>query len=260
MADFCIPSNPDISGVGVRVAIYLQNLLTFAPVVVHLWDRKITDMELKAREGQSVGILSIAFAILISTIIQAKMSSNGGASISSFHAAVILDLSWMNNTSTFVWFLLYAHYRSKATPEEGYLPATWSAWTKAVIRPFNHLVHGVDEATDAHNREKDEGIKRRAFVTVLFKPFRYNNSILLIEVITLLYFAEHGTWDPILDTFFNADGDLSHFSIPAVHRFVLIIIGTIGYPALLPRPPYHPSHPLVEPPPHHPPKPRPRRS
>ncbi|KAG6843769.1 hypothetical protein H0H87_000674 [Tephrocybe sp. NHM501043] len=159
MADSCIPSNPDISGVGVRVAIYLQNLLTFAPIIVHLWDRKITDMELKVTEGQSVGILSIAFAILISTIIQAMMSMTAGASISSFHAAVILDLSWMNNTSTFVWFLLYVHYRSKASVEDGYLPPTWSAWMRALIRPFNHLVHGVDEATDAHNQEKDEGIR-----------------------------------------------------------------------------------------------------
>ncbi|KAJ7219591.1 hypothetical protein GGX14DRAFT_436833 [Mycena pura] len=77
----------------------------------------------------------------------------------------------------------------------------------------------------------------------VFRPFRSNNTILLtIEVMyvsvrqsqhallalgffvvmvltvfsTLLYFAERGTWDDILETFINTDGDPSQFaSIPA---------------------------------------------
>ncbi|KAG6855455.1 hypothetical protein H0H87_002621 [Tephrocybe sp. NHM501043] len=97
----------------------------------------------------------------------------------------------------------------------------------------------------------------------VFKPFRYNNTILLtIEVMyvsvrrsqhallaigffvamiltvfsTLLYFAERGTWDPILDTFINADGDPSQFSsIPAAAWFVLVTITTVGYGEITPR-------------------------
>ncbi|KAJ7850417.1 hypothetical protein B0H14DRAFT_848276 [Mycena olivaceomarginata] len=99
----CIPANPDIVGIGVRVAIYAQNFLCFVPVAAHLWDGKISVDEMKGVEDQSIGMLGIAFAILISTIIQATSSANGQP-MTSFHAAVILDLSWMNNTSTWIWF------------------------------------------------------------------------------------------------------------------------------------------------------------
>ncbi|KAJ7456029.1 hypothetical protein B0H11DRAFT_1739513, partial [Mycena galericulata] len=107
-----IPSNPDVSGIGVRAAIYAQNLACFLPVIVNLWDRKITRDELKGIKDQSIGMLAIAFALLLTTIILAK-GAGGGQTISSYHAAVVLDLSWMNNTSTWIWFILYVHYQSK---------------------------------------------------------------------------------------------------------------------------------------------------
>lgn len=97
----------------------------------------------------------------------------------------------------------------------------------------------------------------------VFKPFRYNNTILLtIEVMyvsvrrsqhallaigffvimiltvfsTLLYFAERGSWDPILETFVNGDGDPTLFSsIPAAAWFVLVTITTVGYGEITPR-------------------------
>ncbi|EIN12884.1 voltage-gated potassium channel [Punctularia strigosozonata HHB-11173 SS5] len=108
----------------------------------------------------------------------------------------------------------------------------------------------------------------------VFRPFRYNNTILLfvpllaiillitIEVMylsfrrsqhallalsffvvmmltvfsTLLYFAERGTWDNVLETFVNADGDPSQFSsIPAAAWFVLVTITTVGYGEIIPR-------------------------
>ncbi|KAJ7132566.1 hypothetical protein C8R44DRAFT_551572, partial [Mycena epipterygia] len=103
---------PDITGIGVRAAIYAQNLLCFAPVVANLWDGRISPNEMKGIKDQSIGMLAIAFAILISTVIQAT-TSVVGQPINGFHAAVILDLSWMNNTSTWIWFLLYAHYLSR---------------------------------------------------------------------------------------------------------------------------------------------------
>ncbi|KAJ7688943.1 hypothetical protein B0H14DRAFT_2242134, partial [Mycena olivaceomarginata] len=122
---------PDISGIGVRAAIYAQNLLCFAPVIAHLLDGKVSATELDTIENQSIGILAIAFAILISSIIQATGTSiSSGQGLTSFHAAIILDLSWMNNTSTWIWFLLYAHRRTRPDeqkPREP-VPATWSAW------------------------------------------------------------------------------------------------------------------------------------
>ncbi|PCH39921.1 voltage-gated potassium channel [Wolfiporia cocos MD-104 SS10] len=97
----------------------------------------------------------------------------------------------------------------------------------------------------------------------VFRPFRYNNTILLtIEVMylsfrrsqhallalsffvamvlvvfsTLLYFAERGTWDEVLGTFINSDGDPSQFaSIPAAGWFVIVTITTVGYGEITPR-------------------------
>ncbi|KAL1950388.1 hypothetical protein VTO73DRAFT_5512 [Trametes versicolor] len=97
----------------------------------------------------------------------------------------------------------------------------------------------------------------------VFRPFRYNNTILLtIEVMflsfrrsqhallalsffvvmvlvvfsTLLYFCERGTWDETLGTFLNSDGDPSQFaSIPAAGWFVLVTITTVGYGEITPR-------------------------
>lgn len=97
----------------------------------------------------------------------------------------------------------------------------------------------------------------------VFRPFRYNNTLLLtIEVMylsirrsrhallaigffaffvvilfsTLLYFAERGTWDSTLDTFINSDGDPTQFSsIPAAAWFVIVTITTTGYGEMTPR-------------------------
>ncbi|KNZ77936.1 Potassium voltage-gated channel subfamily B member 2 [Termitomyces sp. J132] len=97
----------------------------------------------------------------------------------------------------------------------------------------------------------------------VFRPFRYNHTILLtIEVMyisvrrsqhallaisffvimiltvfsTLLYFAERGSWDPVLETFVNVDGDPTQFSsIPAAAWFVLVTITTVGYGEITPR-------------------------
>lgn len=55
--------------------------------------------------------------------------------------------------------------------------------------------------------------------------------ILMVVVIfsTLLYFAERGVWDPVLQAFVDADGDPTDFaSIPAASWFVLVTMATVG--------------------------------
>ncbi|KAG6875199.1 hypothetical protein C0992_004807 [Termitomyces sp. T32_za158] len=109
-----ISSNPDISGIGVRAAVYIQNFLSFVPAIAALRDGKVTFTELESLEAQSTAILITALAILISTVIQAHRD-NG---ISNYHASIVLNLSWMNNTNLFIYLFLYAFRRAHLTPQQ----------------------------------------------------------------------------------------------------------------------------------------------
>ncbi|KAF6746586.1 hypothetical protein DFP72DRAFT_634672 [Ephemerocybe angulata] len=110
---------------------------------------------------------------------------------------------------------------------------------------------------------QDTSILRTFRLLRVFRPFRYNHTILLtIEVMylsvrrsqhallaigffvvmiltvfsTLLYFAERGTWGEVMDTFINSDGDPTQFaSIPAAAWFVIVTITTVGYCEITPR-------------------------
>jgi hypothetical protein len=126
-----IPANPDISGIGVRAAIYAQNLLSFVPAFYALVDGRVDGKELETIEAQSTTILVTAFAILISTIVQA-LSPYG---LSDFHASVILNLSWMNNTNTFIYLILYIHHRTGLTGDSRVAPE-WAAW-------WHHIRQGL---------------------------------------------------------------------------------------------------------------------
>ncbi|KAG6828217.1 hypothetical protein H0H87_002675, partial [Tephrocybe sp. NHM501043] len=106
----CFGANPDVSGIGIRTTIYAQNLLSFAPALLTLKDGKVTPTELDALETQSTTILITAFAILVSTIIQASTSTTSSG-ISNYHTSIVLDLSWMNNTNLFIYLLLYTYCR-----------------------------------------------------------------------------------------------------------------------------------------------------
>jgi hypothetical protein len=135
--DLCfeaIPANPDISGIGVRVAIYIQNILSFIPAFYALWnDGKVEALELRTIETQSTTILITAFAILISAIVQARTFG-----LSGFHTFIILCLSWMNNTNTFVYFLLYIHHKSEPERKKEKIEPRWSQWIHhlcAKLRP-----------------------------------------------------------------------------------------------------------------------------
>ncbi|KAJ3513639.1 hypothetical protein NMY22_g14979 [Coprinellus aureogranulatus] len=129
-----IPSNPDIAGIGVRIAIYIQNLLCFIPALWALWDGKVTDYELDSTDGYSTTNLFLAFAILISCIVQALTIG-----VANYHASIVLSLSWMNNTSVFVYFLLYVQYRGQEDIEP-----KWSAWVNHIKR----RVHGMVRLPD----------------------------------------------------------------------------------------------------------------
>ncbi|KAF5364454.1 hypothetical protein D9758_010637 [Tetrapyrgos nigripes] len=119
----CLLSDPDISGIGVRAAIYIQNLLSFIPAIWALWDGEVSLYELESVETQSTTILITAFAILISAMVQ--ITTLG---LSSFQASIVLNLSWMNNTNTFIYFLLYVQHKSQPGPAP--IEPKLSAWIR----------------------------------------------------------------------------------------------------------------------------------
>ncbi|KAH6901036.1 hypothetical protein BKA70DRAFT_708791 [Coprinopsis sp. MPI-PUGE-AT-0042] len=101
-----IPASPDISGIGVRIAIYIQNIICILSAFWALLDGKVTHGKLEYAETQTTTNLILAFAILISSIVQARTLG-----LTNYHANIVLSMSWMNNTNTFVYFILYIHHK-----------------------------------------------------------------------------------------------------------------------------------------------------
>ncbi|KAH6894906.1 hypothetical protein BKA70DRAFT_1046070, partial [Coprinopsis sp. MPI-PUGE-AT-0042] len=118
---------PDIAGVGVRSAIYVQSMLSFIPALWALWDGRVSRGELDYAEMQTTTNLVLAFAILISSIVQARTLG-----LTNYHANIVLSMSWMNNTNAFVYFILYAHHKHGLPEGQGRVDATLSAWVKHV--------------------------------------------------------------------------------------------------------------------------------
>jgi hypothetical protein len=127
-----IPGNPDVSGIGVRSAIYVQNLLCILSALWALWDGKVTSGELDYAEMQTTTNLILAFAILISAMVQASTLG-----LSNFHGNIVLMMSWMNNTNAFVYFILYIHHKIGLPEAEGGVGVTWGAWVSHVRKNFS---------------------------------------------------------------------------------------------------------------------------
>ncbi|KAF6743812.1 hypothetical protein DFP72DRAFT_110763 [Ephemerocybe angulata] len=130
-----IPGNPDIAGVGVRIAIYVQTLLCFFPAFWALFDGKVSQGELDAAENQATTNLVLAFAILISSIVQAQTLG-----LTNYHASIVLNMSWLNNTNAFIYFLLYIQHKSQPGIR-GRVAPTWRAWAQHVRELVVSVVH-----------------------------------------------------------------------------------------------------------------------
>ncbi|KAF6747739.1 hypothetical protein DFP72DRAFT_821356 [Ephemerocybe angulata] len=133
--DDCIPGNPDIAGVGVRIAIYVQTLLCFLPAFWALLDGKVSQGELDAAENQATTNLVLAFAILISSIVQAQTLG-----LTNYHASIVLNMSWLNNTNAFIYFLLYIQHKSQAGVR-GRVAPTWRAWVQHIRELAVSILH-----------------------------------------------------------------------------------------------------------------------
>ncbi|KAJ7259440.1 armadillo-type protein [Mycena rebaudengoi] len=256
----CIPANSDISGIGVRAAIYAQNLLCFAPVVAHLWDGNVSADEMNGVKDQSIGILAIAFAVLISTIIGASPTNiASGQGLTRFHAAVILDLSWMNNTSTWIWFLLYAHHVTKPLAHEDKkpIPAIWSAWTDVLLSPLRRLVGlghlertvGTEMGTFGRRQSEHESERQTTSITQRAWYFVSEKPVLTLGSIHLSLMGAIGLWlwsDPSkfgtsigpCDPSLTVVGGAVRFSSPGLRIFSLAIYSLLVIPGLNLVPPF----------------------
>jgi hypothetical protein len=67
----------------------------------------------------------------------------------------------MNNTSTFIWFLLYAHRRSRNKDKAILIPATWSDWSKLLLFPLRRLGGASLERAEKGNDREDDNQGRR---------------------------------------------------------------------------------------------------
>lgn len=135
-------ANTDISGVGVRFATYTQNLLSFVPAAVALFnDGKISNSEREFIKDQSTNILLTAFGLLLSAIVQAKTAEG----LDNYHLALVLNLSWMNNTNLFVYLLLSLHRKIWSSPLD-----KWS-WGEI----FRRLFCQPSKDTSANKSEPD---------------------------------------------------------------------------------------------------------
>ncbi|KAF5336346.1 hypothetical protein D9611_006695 [Ephemerocybe angulata] len=203
-----IPGNPDIAGVGVRIAIYIQNLLCFIPAFWALADGKVTQGELDAAETQATTNLVLAFAILISSIVQAQTLG-----LTNYHASIVLNMSWMNNTNAFIYFLLYVQYKSQESNRR-WVPPTWSAWARHIKDLAVSVIPGEyrtrlgtkqrrpghdspdpeagksdDGVATVHDAQIDGGKDSRRGATILVKRF-----VLLLGSLHLTLMAGLGLW------------------------------------------------------------------
>ncbi|KAH6908469.1 hypothetical protein BKA70DRAFT_1188900 [Coprinopsis sp. MPI-PUGE-AT-0042] len=122
-AIYKIPANPDIAGIGVRTATYAQNIICILSALLALLNGKVTQGKLDYTETQTTTNLILAFAILVSSIVQARTLG-----MTNYHANVVLSMSWMNNTNAFVYFILYIHHKIGLPEGKGQVGVSWKAW------------------------------------------------------------------------------------------------------------------------------------
>ncbi|KAH8823770.1 hypothetical protein DL96DRAFT_1818541 [Flagelloscypha sp. PMI_526] len=172
----CIASDPDIVGIGVRISTYTQNILSFVPAIWALWDRKVEKFELESVEKQSTTILITAFAILLSAVVQAVTLG-----LTNFHATIILNLSWMNNTNTFIWFILLVQSQDTLN---------WNSVQHAISQAI-HPFHRVDSTLQLEKQD-EKVYQENEKQTGLRRFFAY--PVLLVGSTHLTAMAALGIW------------------------------------------------------------------
>lgn len=155
-----ITANPEISGIGVRTAIYIQAALSLFYAIVAGYDGKIDEFELKSLVSIFLGILLPGCALLLSVIIQAKTFG-----LSAYHAMIVLFLSWINNTTALTFFAYVVgeqYYRPSQLVEESQKPNEGHdisdldrEWAEADVLGRWRVLEKVEKTLDKLNCDKN---------------------------------------------------------------------------------------------------------
>ncbi|KAK7047914.1 hypothetical protein VNI00_006242 [Paramarasmius palmivorus] len=92
-----ITADPDISGKGVRIAVYLQTLLSYAPAFLFTYDGKLDYEEERGLFKIYTPLLISSTGLLVTTAIQQATVGLGN-----YHILLVLNLVWMMNASALV--------------------------------------------------------------------------------------------------------------------------------------------------------------
>ncbi|KAJ3782490.1 hypothetical protein GGU11DRAFT_312701 [Lentinula aff. detonsa] len=250
------PVSRDISGLFVQTESYDQSELEN----IHpLWKRDL--YALLEQPNSSVGAFLVHFLMTFFILVSAVVTVL--ETVPAFHS--INPQIWFGIETTLV-ALFTVEYLARCTAWS----SSWSSLLQWVISFYGviDLLSVLPYYIEVIMQQDTAVFFRFSILRMfrllrVFRPFRYNHTILLtIEVMylsvrrsqhallaisffvvmmltifsTLLYFAERGTWDTTLETFINSDGDPTQFaSIPAAAWFVLVTITTVGYGEITPR-------------------------
>ncbi|KAI3612360.1 hypothetical protein WG66_010060 [Moniliophthora roreri] len=93
----CLIANPDISGIGVRLAVYAQTFLSFAPAFFFTADGELDLEEEKSLFAIYYPLLLSSMALFGTTIFQQLTVGLGN-----YHVLLVLNMMWMMNISAVV--------------------------------------------------------------------------------------------------------------------------------------------------------------
>ncbi|KAJ3536398.1 hypothetical protein NMY22_g6050 [Coprinellus aureogranulatus] len=100
----CLDPNPDISGIGVRVSIYIQAFLNILCAMVFSRDSWISKTEHKSLTQASLNLFLAGCALLVCTIVQ---GSTFGITV--HHALIVLNLNWIVGFSALLYVFIWTY-------------------------------------------------------------------------------------------------------------------------------------------------------
>lgn len=119
-SDKCITANPDIAGIGVRIAIYVQGILSVVTLFAYMADGVITRQERKSAVWQAFTLTVTVCAMLISTVVQAVQSD-----LDPYHGLIVLNLCWISCLGLSL-LPLFVRWNNRGTSNVPVLKQVWA--------------------------------------------------------------------------------------------------------------------------------------